>query len=175
MKKIKQPVSRIKEPKVGLLKTTEMGSKKSNWSGFFKTNVFKKIGILFLVLGVLGLLPYIYSLSMLAVVKEIQISFWAIFNSYSIYEKLVVVVPLMLNIALYGWQIVVSANLIKTNKYSKQILYYIYGVVGIDVISFLLFLPLKQVLYIEIIMAAITWWILIKQDNVLSRFVKGKK
>jgi len=149
--------------------------KKFKWSDFVKKNVFRKIGWVFLVLGVLGLIPYIYSLSVLATVKEAQDSFMAIFNNYSLYQKIVVIIPLVLRIALYTWQVVISVSLIRKNKYNKQILYYIYGLILIDVISFLLFLPFKQILYMELIMAGVTYWILIKQENSLSKFIKNEK
>ncbi|MEI8067980.1 MAG: hypothetical protein WCG91_03490 [Candidatus Shapirobacteria bacterium] len=149
--------------------------KKFNWTEFTKKNIFKKVGWVFLVLAVLALIPYLYSLSILAVVREAQISFWGIFSSYSIYQRIVVILPLVLRIALYVFQIIVSIKLIRSNKYDKRILLYIYGVILLDLVSFILFLPMKRVLYMDLLMAGITWWILIKQDNPLSKFIKNKK
>lgn len=144
--------------------------KKFKWSEFVKKNVFKKIGWVFLVFGILGLIPYVVNIVALFLVKDFQTSFL----KYSIYERILIVVPWLLAVVLYSWQILISKNLIKNNKYNKQILYYVYGLILIDLISFVLFLPL-EILYMQLLMAVITWWILIKQDNSLSRWVKNIK
>ena len=72
------------------------------------------------------------------------------------------------------WGIVLSIILIKNNGYNKQLLWWIYSLVGIKVLSFILYLPLKNYLFADLATAVIAYLFLIYYDNNLSKLIKNK-
>ncbi|MDD4027407.1 MAG: hypothetical protein PHO75_04465 [Candidatus Shapirobacteria bacterium] len=148
--------------------------KKTKIIEFFKKNIFRKIGWLFLTLGVLSFLPYI-TLIFLLFTEFGLIGFNSIFTVISIYQQVIAIIVFVLGLLLCILQIVVSINLINKNEYDKKILYFIYAFIFVNLINFSLVLPLKRFNFKDLFIAGLTYLVFIKKDNFLSRFVKNKK
>lgn len=72
------------------------------------------------------------------------------------------------------WGVILSIILIKNNKYNRQLLLWIYSLIGIKILSFILYLPLKTYMTLELVIAILVYVFLIHQDNKWSRVIKNK-
>jgi len=72
------------------------------------------------------------------------------------------------------WGIVLSIILIKNNKYNRQLLWWTYSLIGIKILSFVLYLPLKTYMTADLVIAILVYVFLIRQDNRWSRIIKNK-
>lgn len=72
------------------------------------------------------------------------------------------------------WGIVLSIILIKNNSYNKQLLWWVYSLVGIKVLSFILYLPLKSYMFADLATAVLVYLLLIHYNNNLSKLIKNK-
>jgi hypothetical protein len=81
---------------------------------------------------------------------------------------------LFLSTFLYFWGIAVAVILIKNNSYNKQLLWWVYALIGIKIFIFVLALPIGDRLFTELATGIIAYVFLIRHDNRLSRLIKNK-
>lgn len=106
---------------------------------------------------------------------------WSFFHSFvlevwgglSLYRKILGILSLA-EIIIFLWLIIISIILIKINKYTKQLPYIIYTYLIYNIIRFILHIPVKRYLVIELLIAILLYIFLIKKDNKLSRLIKNK-
>jgi hypothetical protein len=79
-----------------------------------------------------------------------------------------------LDTLLVLWGIVLSIILIRNNSYNKQLQFWIYSLIGIKFLSFVLYLPLKNYMTVDLVIAILAYIFLIRQDNQWSRIIKNK-
>lgn len=72
------------------------------------------------------------------------------------------------------WGIILSIILIKNNKYNQQLLLWIYSLIGIKILSFILYMPLKTYMTVDLVIALLVYMFLIRQDNKWSRVIRNK-
>ena len=71
------------------------------------------------------------------------------------------------------WGIILSIILIKSNTHNKQVLWWIYSLIGIKVLAVILYLPLKFY-FVDLIITILVYVFFIHHDNYLSRMIKNK-
>ena len=91
----------------------------------------------------------------------------------SVYESVLLLGNIIIQNLLWLWMVVISITLIVRNAYTKQLLYFIYGYVALEVLNFILNLPVGKFLYVNLLIAIVLYYFAIRQDNMFSRGVKG--
>ncbi len=141
-------------------------------------NNYRNTGIIFLIVSVIVILMHYFNFILLFLLKLVGISIdveWLnIFSLYSLYEKILMIFFEASIFIIYIWNIAILITLIKTNKYTKQLLYLVYAYIIWYALNFILYLPLKEFLIPELLTAIFIYFIAVKHDNFFSRIVKGK-
>ena len=73
---------------------------------------------------------------------------------------------------LYG--IYVALNLIKKNTHTKHFLYWIYTIATVNILYFVLYIPTKEYLTIDLLIGMLILLFVALTDSKLSRFIHGK-
>ncbi|MEN9614048.1 MAG: hypothetical protein RLZZ347_355 [Candidatus Parcubacteria bacterium] len=75
-------------------------------------------------------------------------------------------------INLYG--IYIALHLIKKNAYTKQLLYWVYLIATTKILYFVLYIPIKEYLTIDLLIGIFILLFVALTDSKLSRFIHGK-
>lgn len=140
-----------------------------------KTN-YRKTGIIYLILTLLIFLfssnigKYIlYKVLLYTQGISIDVNFAGLFGVFPI--DLIIMI---LEILGYVYALVVFITIIKTNKYTKHLLYLFYYIIFYEIVLFSIGLYLKQISLINLISAGLIYFFFIYHDNATSKFVLNK-
>ncbi|MFA6304549.1 MAG: hypothetical protein WCV73_01805 [Patescibacteria group bacterium] len=138
--------------------------------------IYKNIGIGLLVANIFLLVTgnFLKFLTALIVLPNFYSYLSQMISVNGQYNVILLYLLMSLDALLTFWGIVLSIILIKNNRYNKQLLWWIYSWVGIKILSFILFLPLKIYETTDLVIAVLFFVFLIYQDNKWSRIIKNK-
>lgn len=138
--------------------------------------VYRNVGIALLIGSIIVLLRLYYPFILASFIwEDINSLFFELWDIYSPYEKIIAIFNQSIETIFELWTIIISIILIKTNKYIKQLYYLVYSFIIFQALLFILCVPLKRFLVINLIIAILLYIYLIHKDNKLSRIIKGKE
>lgn len=141
-------------------------------------NLYRKIGIGLLIAFILLFIRINYAIFMaLASLLIFDVTFNMnpfLLLGESVYESILVFARLIIEDAILIWTFVISIVLIRTNRYSRQLLYAVYSLIAVNILFFLLYLPLKKYLVMDLVVGAVVYFFFIHQDNQFSKAIKNK-
>jgi len=156
-------------------------------------NLYRGIGIGLLIVNIFSLFPFLGGIVALISLPTFGETLMSIIPS--LYEKILFFAFTLLWLILGLWGVILSINLIKKNKYSRKLFLWVITFGGMEILSFILYLPvwiisLKEAGQLSLIFhfPLATYWnelkdlitgvlvyiFLIFHDNKFSRIVKGK-
>jgi hypothetical protein len=136
---------------------------------------YKNLGIILLILSFILLISRLFLFGSLLIVPNALQIFFGMLSLYSLYEKIAMFSIQFFNYVIILWTIVLSIILIKNNEYNKGLLYLTYSFVILKILSFVLYLPLKKFIVIDLITGLLVYFFLIYHNNKLSRMINPKK
>lgn len=137
--------------------------------------IYRNYGIGLLIANILLLMTGFFKfLAALIILPDFYSYLSQIISESGQYGIILFYLFMSLDTLLIVWGIVLSIILIKNNTYNKQILWWMYSLIGIKILSFILYLPLKIYITADLIVAVLVYVFLIRQDNEWSRIIKNK-
>ncbi len=135
---------------------------------------YRIVGIVLLILSILLLIKSVGTIILALTWPRFYTGLQIVFER-NIYQGIMYYVSFIIDIGLAIWVIQFSRMLIK-EKYTKQLLYYIYALIAKQIIFFMLAICFAQ--YADCVgdalAAIIIYLIFVSSDNVISRFFQNK-
>ncbi len=95
-------------------------------------------------------------------------------TNWNFYEKYVGLWVYLLKVFIELWVLIVGIILIKSNRYSKQLLWVVYFFITSLLIDFVYNLFLQKYSFFNLIEAFVLYYLFIYKDWKLSKIIKGK-
>mgnify|MGYP001557780869 CR=1 FL=1 len=126
-------------------------------------NNYRNIGITFLIISLIVILMHYFSYIQLYLLRlfgiNIDMHWLNLLSLFSLYENIIMIFLEISLLLIYIWDIVISIILIKTNKYTKQLLYLFYAYTIWYALNFILYLPLKVFSTVDLLTAVFIYFI----------------
>ena len=136
--------------------------------------IYSNLGIGLMIALVIILLIQLFTLIIMIWYPTLLLKILGASMVFTPYSAMLFLGSTIISILLITWGIIIASILIKQNKYTPQLKYFIWTYVVLKAISSILYIFAKQYLFGDFILAILVWFFLLYHNNIWSRMILGK-